>query len=447
MEKEYRELLWSEGMFLLPQHLQFTMRNMDTKLRQASEHLAPFNWGFKHLEVDTIGLKNFQFAVQSCHIIFENGTQLSAPGNLDLDSRSLKENQADGSEYVDVFIGIPSWRPDVSNVVGIGEEGGMLERRWRVDETESADENSGENSRSLQIKRYQGRVLWGTEDLVGYDTVQVARVKLSPTGESVTLDPDYIPPMLDIRAWTPLMSLCQDVNNGLSMANAALVRDFSDRDFAELLGIPRGLEAVLKMMSTNGFVASLDQLCKTPNLHPYLIYLEMLRLAATLGVFKGKRTVPAYKSYRHDDLGGCFLSVKAIIDGLLDRIGTSTFYQRALHFRNDQLEVDLEDEWVSGSRLLYVGVSGEDNVARLEKNINRLKFCSPRDVEAVVQKRLMGVGIRRLRRVPAALPERAGTFYYQINMEGNFWEAIEQDKTMAIVGGKDFNYSFVLYVV
>jgi len=201
------------------------------------------------------------------------------------------------------------------------------------------------------------------------------------------------------------------------------------------------------MMATNSHVAGLDQLCKTPNLHPYLMYLELLRLAATLGVFKGKRSVPTFSNYSHDDLGKCFLGIKEVIDGLMDRIGTSTFFQRSFQFRNEQLEVDLEDEWVSGNRLLYIGVSGEDSLERLDRNISRLKLCAPSDLAAVTQKRLAGVGMQRLRRVPATLPERTDTFYFQIMMEGNFWQGIEQDKVIAIAGSKELDYTFVLYIV
>ena len=209
----------------------------------------------------------------------------------------------------------------------------------------------------------------------------------------------------------------------------------------------RETEAILKMLATNSTVASLNQLCRTPQLHPYLMYLELLRLAGTLSVFKGKRTVPAFPVYRHEDLGRCFRGIKDVIDGLLDRIGTSSFFQRTFQFRNERFEADLEDEWVSGNRLLYVGVTGEDNISRLDRNLGRLKVCAPQDVATVTQKRLMGLGIRRLRRVPATLPERVGTYYFQLDMEGDFWAGIERDRILAITGGNDLNYTFDLYVV
>ena len=451
MEKEYREVLWSEGMFMLPHHFQFAGRNQDTKLRQSTDHLAPYNWGFKHLEIDTAAIKNNLFDVRSCQVILENGIQLSMPGNLDLDSRSFKDAAEGAAEFLDIYIGIPAWRADTPNTIGLEDEDGPSEsgskRCYRVDETEIVDENTGANSRPIQIKRFQGRIFWGTEEITGYDKIQVARIKFSPSGDTVIQDADYIPAVLDIRAWPPLLALCEDIMNGLTMANGALARDFADREFTDLLGMPRGQEAIIKMLATSGFVASLNQMCKTPYLHPYTIYLELLRLASTLTVFRGKRSVASLPDYMHDDLGDCFLKIVDIINGLLDRIGTSTFFQRSFQHRNDRLEVDLEQDWVSGSKLLFTGVSGEDNLSRLDRNISRLKLCAPQDVNAVTQKRLGGIRMKRLRRVPASLPERTGTYYFQINMEGSFWKSIEQEKVIALSGPTDPNYSFVLYVV
>lgn len=444
MTKEYRETLWTEGMFLRPHHFQFADRNLDTKLRQATEHLCPYNWGFRHIEIDTSAVSNHIFTVRSCQILLEDGTQLSMPGNLDLDNRSFRENTA-GAEYLDIFIGIPGWRPDASNT--LGESEGLMERRYRPEEISIADENTGDNPAPVQVRRFRGRIFWGTEDMSGYECIRAARVRLSSSGGNPAPDSSYFPPVLNIHAWQPLQAVCEDINNGLSMANYALIRDFADREFSELLGIPRGIEAVVKMMATNRYVASLDQLCKTPMLHPFIIYVELLRLAASMNIFRGKRSAPNFPEYRHEDLGKCFLEMKEIIDSMLDRIGTSTFIQRSFQFRNDRFEADLDESWISGHRLFYIGVRGEENISRLDRNIGRFKICSPSDFTTVTQKRLGGLGVRRLRVLPSSLPEREGTYYLQINMEGDFWKSIEQDRVIVISGAKDLNYKFELYIV
>jgi type VI secretion system protein ImpJ len=447
MSREYREVMWSEGMFLLPHHFQFADRNRDTRLRQATEHVAPYNWGFKHLEIDEPALENSLFRIRNCSILLEDGTQLSSPGNLDLDSRSLKEGSSDGSEYLDIYIAVSSWRPDTANVIIDSDKAGTNERRYRREETEVVDENLGDNLRIIQLKRYRGRILWGSEPSEGYEKIQAARVKLSPSGESVTLDPGFVPPVVDIRAWLPLRVLCEDVYSGLSMASTALVRDFSDRDFSELLGSPKGPEAVFKMLATNAPLAALGQLCKTPNVHPYWMYLELLRLAATLGIFSDHREPPDFPAYRHEQLGLCFQSLKGIIGGLLDLIGTRAFFQREFTLRNNRWEVDLTEKWLDGNKRLFIGVGGEEDALRLDRNVSKIKLSSPDDVVKVTQKRLQGVGIRRLRSVPTMLPERRGAHYFQMQTTGDFWRNIEMERVIAISGAEDLAYKFVLYVV
>ncbi|MFW5635533.1 MAG: type VI secretion system baseplate subunit TssK, partial [Thermodesulfobacteriota bacterium] len=108
---------------------------------------------------------------------------------------------------------------------------------------------------------------------------------------------------------------------------------------------------------------------------------------------------------------------------------------------------DLEESWITGHRLFYIGVKGEENTSRLDRNISRLKICAPSDFAAITQKRLGGLGCRRLRMVPSTLPEREGTHYLQINMEGPFWESIEEDRVIVIAGAKDLSYKFELFVV
>ncbi|MDM8555571.1 type VI secretion system baseplate subunit TssK [Desulfococcaceae bacterium HSG7] len=448
--KERQEVLWSEGMFMLPHHFQFASRNLDLKLRQGTNHLSPFNWGFKHLEIDTEALKNYRFVIRSCEVIFGNGAQLTMPGNLVVHPRSFKHAGSGNDDLLDIYLCIPVWRPNAPNTISTDksdEDESLLRRRFQSENIEIMDENSGANPRSIQVKRLQGKLFWEEEDRSGYNSIQIARVKLTSSGDVEGLDSDYIPPVVSIDSWPPLLGVCEDIANGLTIANGALVRDFTNREFTELLEMPRGLEAIIKMLATNGFVASLNQICKTPYLPPYTIYLELLRLASTLTLFKGKRSTASLPDYVHDDLGFCFFKLADIINRMMDRIGSSTFMQRPFQHRNERLEVEIEEDWASGARLIYIGVEGEENLSRLDQNVIRLKLCAPQDASVILQKRLGGIGMNRLRRVPAALPDKIGTYYFQVSMESTYWENIEKERIMSLIGDAHPNYSFTLYVV
>jgi type VI secretion system protein ImpJ len=51
MSKQSR-VMWSEGMFLLPQHFQYQDEFHQHQLAQATLRNTPFHWGVQLLEVD-----------------------------------------------------------------------------------------------------------------------------------------------------------------------------------------------------------------------------------------------------------------------------------------------------------------------------------------------------------------------------------------------------------
>ena len=45
----YSKVIWSEGMFLRPQHFQQQDRHIETLVRQSCAPLRPYGWGVAHL--------------------------------------------------------------------------------------------------------------------------------------------------------------------------------------------------------------------------------------------------------------------------------------------------------------------------------------------------------------------------------------------------------------
>ena len=60
------KVLWSEGLFLQPQHFQQSDRYMESLVTGLSQRVRPYLWGVSALEIDMEVLKIGQFAVKSC---------------------------------------------------------------------------------------------------------------------------------------------------------------------------------------------------------------------------------------------------------------------------------------------------------------------------------------------------------------------------------------------
>lgn len=446
--QEFCTPVWSEGMFLAPQHLQF-LAHHEMAMRWAStQHHAPYSWGFKGLELDEQSLAANDFKMLNCEAILPGGAVMILPGNLVVPSRSFKEHAQSLTSGLMVHLGVPEIKLGQVNLLRSEEDGQMLESpRFKVSELELADMNTGEESRKIEVAKVRGRLFFGDEERQGYQCLPLARLLPAPGGEGAVLDQTYIPPAIKVEAWDPLGNLIQDLTSRVMATYATLLKDFAGKEIAEILSLPQGHEATTKIQALGGQAMVLNHLVNTPNLHPYQFYLELLRLVGSLMIFSGGQEIKTPPPYRHENQGECFNGLAAILGTLLDRLAAPAFIRRGFILRNDRLEVDLESDWVTGRRQLYVGVGGDDEPESMSRKVAGLKLCAPRDLNTVIQRRLGAIPIRWLRMPPSALPANLDGILGQITPGGSLWSGVQDDLVLVLSGAEGLHYRFDLYVV
>jgi type VI secretion system protein ImpJ len=77
------KVVWGEGLFLQPQHLQQQDRYIDRLVRDSTMNLRSFAWGLTELSIDTDMLTLGKFAVRSAAGILPDGTPFNIPGDVD----------------------------------------------------------------------------------------------------------------------------------------------------------------------------------------------------------------------------------------------------------------------------------------------------------------------------------------------------------------------------
>ena len=77
------KVVWSEGLFLQPQHLQQQDRYVDRLVRASTMGLRPFAWGLTELSLDTDMLTLGKFALRSAAGILPDGTPFTLPDDAD----------------------------------------------------------------------------------------------------------------------------------------------------------------------------------------------------------------------------------------------------------------------------------------------------------------------------------------------------------------------------
>ena len=71
------KVVWSEGIFITPQHFQQFDRYIESGLRQLSILREGFYWGFTALELDTSGLKQGVIGINAAEGVFPDGSIFS----------------------------------------------------------------------------------------------------------------------------------------------------------------------------------------------------------------------------------------------------------------------------------------------------------------------------------------------------------------------------------
>src|SRR5215471_18263053 len=74
-----RKVVWCEGLFLQPQHMQQQERYLERYANLRSASLVPHSWGFTHVELDPAFLSIGKFGLLRAEGVFPDGTPFRMP--------------------------------------------------------------------------------------------------------------------------------------------------------------------------------------------------------------------------------------------------------------------------------------------------------------------------------------------------------------------------------
>ncbi|HVR08548.1 MAG TPA: type VI secretion system baseplate subunit TssK, partial [Thermoanaerobaculia bacterium] len=317
------EVHWSEGMFLRPQHLQMYSRQVSGMVADAWQGMQPFFWGLVEIEIAEDALGTFTFSLRRLKAVLRDGTRVSLPANLELPPRDFKEalNLADGR--LAVYFGVPLLREGDANTAGPTAAAGGQELRYRVGTVEAADENLGGAQQPVEIRRLNGRFFFGEESREGFESLPVAWLQRSGFGANApALAPTFIPPVLDIGAWPPLVKIGEEVLHRVEAKYRFLRAELTEGRIVLDTEGTGGWQPVFKLQIVGSFLHVLRQLVGAPGLHPFHLYFELSRLAGELSIFadESEAEALAVPLYDHDRLGECFQTLAYTLERLLERI-------------------------------------------------------------------------------------------------------------------------------
>ena len=433
-------VVWSEGMFLRPHHLQQQELFDEERLRYHLRALDPFHWGVRELQLDEEALSDHRVVVLRLEAVLRDGTILRYPGNAVIEPREFDATQ----ERVGIYLGLRHASATEPNAAPAEE--GPRNVRYLLRSEEVPDLNRGGFEVPVELAQANLRILFPHEehDLELHESLKVAEVRA--TGEikrPFALSTSYCPPLLALQAFAPL----HDAVTRCVSQIAAKVRVVAGRTTTlAIADLPR----MWMRYTLSRMTPLLRHLLSTGETHPFVLYGALVETAGSLAAFASPEAaeLPAYD---HEDLHGCFHGLIEFIDRQLAEAVPERFHELAMPFdaaKKLYATAELNVQLVDPRNLFFLAIRAPIDSKELERFVvDHGKASSRSGVGPLVMLNTKGLRLEHLPAAPTEIAARAGYEYFKLEPRGAQWEKVQSDYSLGLSLGKLENADVRLYVV
>ncbi len=426
-------VVWSEGMFLRPQHFQQAQRYHEFTQRQLTLGAEGHFWGFHSLLLDTASLAIGKVAIASATGVMPDGTPFSFPG---VNDAPADVNISETVKARRIMLCLPVYRQG-GEEVSFEDDGRSLARYCVADE-DSPDQNSvGGDPAPIQTAHLRLRLLPEGEIPEGWMTLSVCQVTERRNDLSVALDENHIAPMVVVHESALLGGFLRELAGLLHHRGEALAARLS----APGRGGVSEVADFLMLQLVNRYEPLVVHLSQLRTLHPERLYAELLTLAGDFTTFtRDSRRPGDYPAYNHDALASCFLPLMADLRRSLSMVLEQNAFQIELLERAYGVRVAIiANPELIKTATFVLAVTTELPGEQVRKQFpTQVKIGPVERIRDLVNLHLPGVGLRPLPVAPRQIPYHAGNNYFELDTSSEFWRGLERSGGLAMHIAGDF---------
>jgi type VI secretion system protein ImpJ len=422
------KVVWTEGLFLQPQHLQQHDRYFERLVRVSTAALRPFSWGLTQFDLNADLLTLGKFAMRSAAGVLPDGTPFSVPDDVD-HPQPLEISETARNNIV--YLLLPTRQPGGTETAPAEQQETVA--RFAVSEHEAIDSNAGyQGSATVPIGKLRLRYATEGEGRDGHAAIGLARIAEVRADRSVILDEGYIPPLLVATASATLSGFVTQLQGLLhhrAEALAGRVSESATRGAAEIADY-------LMLQLCNRYEPLFTHLAGTlGQLHPETFYQIAVALAGELATFTETRKRPAaFPTYRHEDLQATFRPVMAALRQSLSTVLEQNAVSIPLQERRFGIRVGLiTDRTLVANATWVLAVKAQMPAEALRRGFpNMVKIGPVEQIRELINVALPGVAVRAMPVAPRQLPYYAGTTYFELDRSSPYWAALARSGGIAI---------------
>lgn len=427
------KVIWSEGMFLLPQHFQQQDRYFEGFIKNWGAPLYPYSWGFSTIEINTALLKQGKIQLTKGSGIFPDGTPFDFPSQndpplpLDIDPNLRDE---------DIVLALPLQGIQTTEIATSESPDNQL-ARYLEDDINVSDCTTKINNDDTKIKigRLNIKLMRKRDAADAYTTLGVARIEERRPDNQLILEEDFIPPLLNIVSNRILKEYLQQLCGLLDQRSKHLASANvhpNSRGVAEI-------DNLLMLQTINRYKLLFLHLNTLPILHPEKLYSVCLNFAGDLAIFDNNNSQQSsfQPAYQHDALKSCFINIVKEIRRLLDiqRDSKATLIQLKKHEKYDLWNAIIHNKELFKTNSFFLAIKTqlkpEDVRIEFPKHI---KIGPLKQISDIINRQLYGIPLIPLeheKRLRTPIPDQPGFIIFEIQQNCSLWKELEPSNELA----------------
>lgn len=433
-----RKVLWTQGLFLEPQHFQQQERYLEQYVELRCRGLARHGWGFTEIEIDPGALAHGTFALRRAEGVFPDGTPFRMPADEPLPAPI---DVGDARDQV-VSLALPMRR---AGGVEIDSEGSDRLARHGPGEVEVRDATCTDgDTTTVQVGALATRLLLASELTAAYVHIPVAQIVERRADGQVVLADGFIPTVLRAGASPRLAGFTRDLLGRLQQRGEAL----AGRVTATGRGGAAEIATFLMLQAINRYQPVVAHMVEHAP-HPEELYLFCAAAAGELSTFSAasKRPVPL-PPYRHERLRESFEPVMDALDRLFTMPEEMAVAIPVEPRRYGFWLARVPDRTLFETGAFVLGVRADLPAEEVRRRvIAQLKVGAPERIEEIVTRQLGGVPVLPANGAPRHIPFHAGFVYFEFDQAHQAWKELRTSGGVAMHPGEFPNLALEFWAI
>jgi len=426
-------VVWSEGLFLRPQHFQQQERYLEAYVEGRAAALRPHSWGLTELEIERDLLAIGKLGLRRARGIFPDGTPFVMP-----DVDPLPSPLEIGTQLRDqvVHLAVPVRKSGAT--LSTRGNGSAELTRYRNRDFQARDVMSDLPAAvDVEVAALNSRFMPQSEPAEDFAQIPVAHVIECRADKQVILEDRFIPTVMACRAAPKLATFLSELQGLLHQRGEALAA----RAVASGRGGAAEIADFLMLQAINRYEPVVTHLAATASCHPEDLYRLALEITGDLSTLTATARRPAqFPGYRHEALRASFEPVIAALRATLIVVLEQNAVAIPLAQKKFGISVGVVPDLTLFDTAMFVLAARADLPSEefRRRFPQQLKIGPVEKIRDLVNLQLPGIGIQAMAVAPRQIPYHAGFAYFELDRSSELWRVLKASGGIALHQSGEF---------